>query len=478
MATTIEVKDVGPVETVSIPIPEGGGVVVLRGTHGSGKSTTLKAVNKMLGGKQSLSVRDDAKRGQVVMGEAKLTVSAKRAQKSGELQVDEIESRFDISDLVDPQIDDPERADVARLKALVRLSGCVGELSDYKELLPCDTYDIELTDDPIILHSRVKRSIEEEARRVEKVQQQAEAKAAVLAEELKGVNLSGEHDEAKLRKEYDEAKTRLDVITSKRSWAIDAIRKNKDSESKLEELLEEETDSLDRLLNLQDEKRQSIKESEDKIRKLEAQLEQAGNVLNMAIQELRGVESQIKQAKEREARIEQLRSGIVAVDEPPSVEDISEAQAEVELKMKAILHGEKIRVALAKQREFKERMKLARECKADAEKWRKNAAKTEDVLSSLIKSSALRVRKGRIVTTTDRDKNELYADLSHGERYKLAIDLAVESLPKGGLLTICQEAWDALNAELRQVIKDHAVSRGVVILTAEASVGNLRSEVL
>ena len=39
--SVIEIKNIGPISTASIPIPEGGGVVVLRGKNGSGKSIEI-----------------------------------------------------------------------------------------------------------------------------------------------------------------------------------------------------------------------------------------------------------------------------------------------------------------------------------------------------------------------------------------------------------------------------------------------------
>ena len=65
MSQTIEVKNIGPVEQVSIPVPEGGGIVVLKGRNGSGKTQTLRAIESAATGRGRPSVRDGALRGEI-----------------------------------------------------------------------------------------------------------------------------------------------------------------------------------------------------------------------------------------------------------------------------------------------------------------------------------------------------------------------------------------------------------------------------
>lgn len=54
--TTVEIKDIGPIENLSIPVPDGGGVVVFRGKNGVGKSHALAAIDALVTGKGRLSV--------------------------------------------------------------------------------------------------------------------------------------------------------------------------------------------------------------------------------------------------------------------------------------------------------------------------------------------------------------------------------------------------------------------------------------
>ncbi|MBK8184740.1 MAG: AAA family ATPase [Candidatus Competibacteraceae bacterium] len=61
----IEIKNIGPIASVTIPVPEAGGVVVLTGRNGSGKSHALEAVNAAVSGKGKPPLKDLAKQGSV-----------------------------------------------------------------------------------------------------------------------------------------------------------------------------------------------------------------------------------------------------------------------------------------------------------------------------------------------------------------------------------------------------------------------------
>ena len=41
----VKIKNIGPISTLSMPVPEGGGVVVLKGRNGSGKGTALDGIS-------------------------------------------------------------------------------------------------------------------------------------------------------------------------------------------------------------------------------------------------------------------------------------------------------------------------------------------------------------------------------------------------------------------------------------------------
>jgi hypothetical protein len=92
------------------------------------------------------------------------------------------------------------------------------------------------------------------------------------------------------------------------------------------------------------------------------------------------------------------------------------------------------------------------------------------VLSSVVSacSAALRVDDGRIVTDTARGQT-LYADLSHGERWRLAIDFAIRAVGRRGVLVCPQEAWEGLDPANRESVRQQLEGSGVTLYTAACS---------
>jgi len=82
----------------------------------------------------------------------------------------------------------------------------------------------------------------------------------------------------------------------------------------------------------------------------------------------------------------------------------------------------------------------------------------------------LRVEAGRLVRATRRGAT-YFSDLSHGERWRIALDVAIEAVGQRGVLVIPQGAWEGLDPDNRAAIADHVRGRGAVVLTAEATNG-------
>ena len=483
MTAAIEIENLGPVARAEIPLPAGGGVVVLRGTHGTGKSHILRGVSRAMGGSaKSLSAHDGAQRGSVVIGDAKLTVTRARTQRRGELEVSAIESRLDISKLVDPQIDDEDRADAARIKALVSLAGVKADPSQYYDLV-CGREAFDLlgvdtdTDDPIVLASRVKKSIEQQARLAESTADTETGHANAAAESIDGLDFSRPSDSRELSQQYDEARDKYSKLVQRRESseksqaAKDAARRSlAEAKERYDGKTVEQANSarsethgrLNDAIAAKNAAEQALLEAKSRLAKCQEQH-------NLATADL-------KRAEDHKRAIEGWTATIESADSmPPSVDELHEAKREVELAREAMEYGVKLRSGLEQKFKLDEHRRKAKEAKRAASRLRDAARSTDDVLSSLVPGRVLRVEAGRLVTSTDRSKSELYADLSHGERWKIAIDMATDQLDQDGVLVIPQEAWEGLNDEVRAEINAHAKQRGVVILTAEVSTGKLEA---
>jgi hypothetical protein len=117
---------------------------------------------------------------------------------------------------------------------------------------------------------------------------------------------------------------------------------------------------------------------------------------------------------------------------------------------------------------------------AEAEAIRTIARSTDQVLEQALVDAGydtIRVLDGRLCVISERG-HEPVSELSTGERWELALDIAARSLPSGGLLSVHQEGWQALDPSLRSRVAGMAKARGLVIVTACVDAGPLRSEVL
>lgn len=492
MSSTIEIKDIGPVEHVSIPIPEEGGVVVLRGRNGAGKSNTLEAVESLTTGKGKLAVRDGALRGEVAGCGATITVG-RATRRTGELEVVTLEGKLSIAELVDPGLKSDSAADAKRIKALVSLTGTDADPSEFHKLLggkeafqaivsPSSTED----SDWVQMAEKIKRDIEREARKAEDAAEYADGKARGMLDAADdGDEFDAQVDQQALQQQLVEAVDALSRLQAEERASLDAQRRQDDAKAKLaacevdfDALMEEATKERDQAVQVHgefdaklddhlrdvDRLRRLLHEAEEESIRIESDRATAWKAVNAAEKRVQAIVAQNQS-------MQALRDVVTATVPYVDHEEIEKADALVtqltEQLQQAAIHAEK-----SKQRQ------QAREVKQQALHHRKRAAElrnaaqsTDEVLSALVAKSCqlLRVEHGRLVLDTHRGTT-YFAELSHGERWKLAIDVALEQLGNRGVIVIPQEAWEGCDEFARAAISEHAKERGVVILTAECSI--------
>ncbi len=217
----IELENVGPIEALRIPLPPNGGVVVLSGRNGAGKSTALEATASALRGKGQIPLRDGTLKGRVEVAGATIRIG-KSTRRAGEAEVEHLEGRFSVADLVDPGIKAPEAADAKRIKALVTLAGVkpTPELfaevfGEDAEQLPVDTYG----DDLVAAADKAKRFWEEKARSAERLADTAIAKVAALRSQIEDVDLEAETDAEVLSQAHQQAVVHLATLRERNQAA-------------------------------------------------------------------------------------------------------------------------------------------------------------------------------------------------------------------------------------------------------------------
>lgn len=472
MATSeITIKNVGPIQQLDIPLPEGGGVVVLRGSQGSGKSTALRAIEAAAGGKpDGVSLRDGATRGSVDFCGAKLSVTKSRTSRRGELEVETIEGKYDIGALVDPQIKDPERADAARIKQLIALTGATPDVSAYRELFGDEHWDAmdvdDATDDPIELYGRVVRDAQKYARTLEKRADEQRIDEQTIKRETEPDVVRCDVDVATAQDRQEQASQRLAELRAKSQSAATQLSRHEEAEARFQRLVAEydgpTVEDADKMVD----------EAEDLVADMRAKL-------SAAERELERLRGNLEYAQRHERQVEECRQILAGTKpEPISQDAIDLAERESEEARRTLI------LAVA-AKEYRQRMgnALAANERADrigkqSEEIRDLVKRCENILASSIPAGEIRVEGNRLVVSTDRSSSELYADLSHGERAILAIRAAARYIPAGGVATISQELWGGISEENRRLISREAKEHGVTILTAQVTDGSLEVEVV
>ncbi|MBK8191585.1 MAG: AAA family ATPase [Vampirovibrionales bacterium] len=472
----IEIKNIGPIASVTIQVPEAGGVVVLTGRNGSGKSHALEAVSAATTGKGKPPLKDMAKSGMVSVPGVTMTVG-RSVRRQGELQVETLEGRLSIADLVDPGFVDPERADAKRIKALVGLSKAdisKGDLHGFPENL---TKDLSL-DDPVSAMAELRKRLNIGANEYEKFSAKDEAAATAIIESLAG-DLNTPIDPAATQERVTAAIRALDALQKQAELAeaakvrIAAARERIGHLSGLPSLdLDKALQEATRIGQETAQKKALAVELKAKYEAAVADYKESVFHRDAAMDRFEDAQAQAKLRDELERQIQEAHV------EPPSVAALADASAELEAAKASQVQAAQQQVMMQQRERADALILTAQEYADEAKELREKAKQTDEVLSEIVSeipACPLRVIDGRLVTDTKRGAT-FYSDLSAGERWRIALDIAIQAVGTGGLLVIPQEAWEGLDPQNRDAIAKQAKAARVVILTAECSDSELSAE--
>jgi hypothetical protein len=479
---TIEVQDVGPVKRVTIPLPKGGGVTVLRGMNDTGKSLTLDATSRLLGGKQKVTRREGvATPGSIEGLGITLTVGAS-ARRSGELLATSIEGQLSIDDLIGPPLKDPAVADKTRIRAILRLTNAEADPALFYDLLGGQEHFEEVvplaaraTEDLVDMAVEVKRAIEETCRKAGAQAEHYRSQAAALKKGAEEIDVSRPCDAAELqaavelavgvsqrhvdyRRAYDRALERASAA----GRSIEQAEAAYDGQGPTAA-----TEAVEKALNASD---AGCERAADAKQVYEAAREEAERLNTRYI--IAGEEQ--KTAREHERALAAWQEQVDAVsqcDNPPD-ELLESTQQAITTAREAIETGALVRGA----KEALERVAgietQAKEKQVVAERLREAAQSVDSVLAEAIDVPGLRVKDGRLVTEKSDGSEVYFADRSFGARCKLSLDAIMAKLPTNGdlpvLIPLSQRQWEGLDYANREALSEAAKARGLNIITAEA----------
>lgn len=474
--SSVEIQDVGPVKRLTLPVPEHGGIVVLRGINGAGKTKTLEAVEKLASGRGQVAVRDGALRGRVQGFGATLTV-ARSTTRRGEIEVESLDGKLSIADLVQPPIKDAAAADAKRIKSLVSLAGAkadpalfyglVGGEVEFTSMIP-----LAEADDLVEMASKIKREFEAMARKSEDAAQKAHVKAAAHREAIGGLDLSKPMDREAAYAELQAATQQHTELSERKRAAEEAGEAAAEARKQLAAAekaydgptVQETTQTLEVAWHARKEALEAMRvaqqvadEAKATAEKLLKEEEIAGRAAKAAQQH----------ASAMAAWRETLEKDAPLSPEPPELLAAAQRITEARAATSRLAGYEQA------QQQYKQAVQGDAEEASHTEaagRLRDAARGTDDVLSEIVGQlgTPLRVQAGRLVLDTGRGTT-CFHELSHGERWRLGLDIAVTVAGDRTIFTIPQEAWESLDPQNRAEVGRHVQEKGVVIFTAESS---------
>lgn len=472
--STVEMKSVGPITNIVFDLPKGGGgVKILKGTSGTGKTTAIRALSGLLGDKESLAgltPHDGDTTGEVT-GLGRSVKIGKRSTSSGAVAVPTLGGRMDIATLVEPKVADAAARQKARVRCLISIGGnkltpadLLGDRYDeFKGEIDID--DIASADDPVAMADKLKRALDSVALEQERAGERLAGMAMAKRQE------AGDVDQLQSALDYQDALENSRKASGELQAAelqVTRFRSISEANAKIEEQINQlsrgaAVDSVDMELR--------ITEAEQLVESLQRRLDAAQKLLESLLQ-------QKKAAKERKAMLEKLSSQIADPGVCPSEETLAQLRANelkaIEMMNAAATVGQRrgaLRESVVLQGESVDLANRAIDIRKFAQEVIARAQKA-------LPEGPIQIKDGLLVVRHEGRKKEVpFEELSTGQKWRVALQYAIRSVGEGGVIPLCQEAWQSLGPELKQEIAE--ICREACVYLISASVedgGELRVE--
>ncbi len=480
----VTLDNIGPIKHFEMK-GEPGTITVLRGRNGRGKSTVLEAVGALTRGESGLTSLDGTVGGVACGFGVTIKVGRNGAnRRMGDLEVTAVEDRLSIADFVDPGIKDPVASDARRLKALASLAGmeadpsifwdlCGGKEA-FETLIRPDTLK---ETDPVALADRIKRDLEAHARQwnttAERIYEQIKAKQQTIGE----IDLTKEHDGDRLQFQLESAIKALANLEAHDKAAAEAKKRQQEAAESLK-AANANYSGLN-VLEATSKQINAAKDVEDKSAKVEAAkvvLREAQLALDVARNTEIAATRELDQANQHAVYVAEWQKTINAlVPEAPPAAVVAAAITARDSAKIALERGVLIRQALDRKKEV-DKLEVDRKTAVERSESYREMSKSvlEEVAKKLVDllPEVTIDHDFRIVVPHEKRGECYYQDLSDGEKWKLALDIAVEAFRRRGergVLAISQSAWEALDGINRKTIASHVSKTDLIVYTAEAT---------
>ena len=468
--SAIEIRNVGPISAIDIDLPdnEPGGVRILRGTSGTGKTTVLKVLQALLGDKDAvygITPHDGSDKGEV-KGLGRTVKIGSRISATGSAEVANL-SRLDIATLVEPKVAKADARLRERVACLVSLGGrkvTIQELlgDQYDKLVEhIDVDELSSESDPVVLADKLKRALDRSALEIERESDRESGRAQAKRQE------AGDADSLSESLSYQDcvaahsaAISALNDANSRRKQAVDNEQFNKQVLEQVSTFADYDVPALESDLAT----KQSLVESLRK--RYEAAQQQA-----------KEAERMLSDARSAIRKVEDLKKSIKPAIVPPTDEEIQALTEKAEQALKRLNDASSIDSRKRAWDESVECQNHAAELAEQASELRTAATSVIERVQSALPAGQIEIRDGELmVKQSKRGKYVPFEHLSTGEKWKVAMNYAIAAVGTGGVLVMAQESWQALGPELKVDVASLCRDKKVWLITGEVDEGELRVE--
>jgi len=478
----------GPIEgefEVSITGP---GLYELRGSKGKGKTSVLAGLSILSGHKVDLTVHDGELSGEIRGFGVVAPIGRKKRR--GKVEVDVIPTeKFDLVDLIDPDGKTPETRDATRIKALVSLLDVSIGPKDFYSLMggesSFDGLGIEPTDDPILFATRIKRSIDSEAKGRENVANSHYAHATALLEAVDKVDLTAPCSAHVLAHAVESATVELATLCEQVAAAEKGEDRHREAEKKYSELQGlYQGPTGDQAQFDYDVAAAAVEERKADVEDIERLLREAKAKLGDADTHWQKMELEFKRAIQHENDISQwamlMKEGILVA---PSADEIVGAEIAKKEALRLQEEGVRIRDAKGSKVQADQHRLDGVDAEGEASRLRAAAAGVFGVVTEKLKTKVIRVEdvagSPRLVVDHPERGKTLFDQLdglSDGERVRSSIDELLPHLKSPGLFPIPQRTYQDLPPRDRRELARYAEENGLFVFGAQVTDGELRVE--
>ena len=467
MSEQVTIENIGPIERVVFDMDDDGGILVVSGRNGAGKTTVRAVISSLLGSNGSadgLTPRDGSPNGEAVGFGRRLRIN-KRASVTGALSVPSIGNKLDIGKLVDPGVADKKLRTKHRIRALVSL--CANAV-DPQSLVPeelrsyVDLDSASEFDDPVLMADFLKRQLDSAALDAEKTSDVKSQLAKARRTEAGDIDELGKIDLSEVAAEFDRTSEEL----SKAKVFNESRKRTIENNARVRKQLE--TISINH-------KGPSIKAADAAVAVQATLIDTIKSQIADLQQQLREAEAEQQRresvAKEARAHSEELKrlSGMLTTDIAKEI-DVAPLEEKRNKIRETMLQAETLRNRKAALDESRVLQDAAVEYGNRAEMLRNAAKEAAAKIQQFLPEGPIKLVDGQLVVDyKPRKKLVPYDELSDGERWIVALQYAIDAVGQGGVIPVSQEAWQGLDTKHRKIALKKCKENKVWLLAGEKS---------